>query len=223
MRLAPATSRLSRSTQAMTLPELLVSLTILVIAIAGLISVNIFGMRYDQLTNSKLGATDQSRLNFNLMMEEIRAGKNVLIGSGANTNFSAVTNGAYQRGDTIQILPTTNLNACIYYYFETNAPTNSSWLIRIASTNGGTTFTSNLVAQSITNLTSQWLTNACCFQALDYTGTNILTQSPTNYTHNYIVAALLQFYQYQYPLTRVGSNYLFNYYQIQFMATRRSP
>jgi hypothetical protein len=223
MRLDSAKSRLALASRAMTLPELLVSLTILVMAIAGLISVNIFGMRYDELTNSKLGATDQSRLNFNLMMEEIRAGKNVLIGSGSFTNFTPVTNGLAQRGDTIQILPTTNLTTYIYYYFETNAPTNSSWLIRISTTNGGTTYTSNLVAQSITNLTSLWLTNACCFQALDYTGTNILMQSPTNYTHNYVVAALVQFYQYQYPLTRVGSNYLFNYYQIQFMAARRSP
>ncbi len=212
-----------RASQAMTLPELLVSMSILVIALAGLISVNLFGMRYDELTNSKLGASDQSRLSFNLMMEEIRAAKNVLVGSGSFTNFTSVTNGSAQRGDTIQILPTTNLNTYIYYYFLTNAPRDSSWLIRISTTNGGTTYNSNVVAKNITNLTSLWLTNACCFQAMDYTGTNILMQSPTNYTHNYIVAALLQFYQYQYPLTRVGTNYLFNYYQMQFMAARRSP
>jgi hypothetical protein len=41
--------------------------------------------------------------------------------------------------------------------------------------------------------------------------------------NNYIVSTLLQFYQFQYPLTRVGPNSLYDYYQIQLQASRRSP
>jgi hypothetical protein len=33
----------------------------------------------------------------------------------------------------------------------------------------------------------------------------------------------MQFAQYQYPMTLVGSNYLFNYYQLTYSATRRNP
>jgi hypothetical protein len=46
---------------------------------------------------------------------------------------------------------------------------------------------------------------------------------PTNYNYNYVVNILMQFYQYQYPLTSVGSNYLYDYYQLTYSATRRSP
>jgi hypothetical protein len=209
---------------AMTLPEVLISMTLFIFAVAGLLSTNIFIMRYDELNNSQLGASDQSRVNFEYLEEEIRSALNVQIGTGWHTNFVPITNlGSPQIGDTIQIIPSTNATVSIYYYFQTNAPTNSSWLVRVATTNG--VYTTNLVAQNLTNMTSQWLSNACIFEAFDYTGTNIMTNDPTstNYTHNYMVAALLQFYQYQYPLTYVGTNAMFDYYQLQLMATRRTP
>ena len=222
MKLSSLRSCAVRRPAAMTLPEVLISMTLFIFAVAGLLSTNIFIMRYDELNNSQLGASDQSRVNFEYLEEEIRSALNVQIGTGWNTNFVPITNGQ-QMGDTLQIIPTTNATVNIYYYFETNAPTNSSWLVRIATTNGVNT--TNVVARNLTNMTSQWLTNACVFEAFDYTGTNIMTNDPssTNYTHNYMIAALLQFYQYQYPLTYVGTNALFDYYQLQLMATRRTP
>ena len=65
------------------------------------------------------------------------------------------------------------------------------------------------------------------FSAIAYNGTTfaILTNDPTVYsTHNYLVNVLLQFYQYQYPLTKVGtgSNYLYTYYQLELAAARRA-
>ena len=88
------------------------------------------------------------------------------------------------------------------------------------------------MAQSITNMYNALLTNSLastnplCFSAMNLNGTNwsLLTNDPTTYsTHNYVVNVLLQFYQYQYPLTMVGSNYLFDYYQIELSAARRAP
>ena len=224
MKLFPVHTGSGRRLRAMTLPEVLVSMTLFIFAVAGLLSTHIFIMRYDELNNSQLGASDQSRVNFEYLEEEIRSALNVQIGTGWNSNFVAITNlGSPQIGDTIQIIPTTNSTVNIYYYFETNAPTNSSWLVRVSTTNGVNT--TNVIAKNLTNMTSQWLTNACVFEAFDYTGTNIMTNDPasTNYTHNYMIAALLQFYQYQYPLTYVGTNALFDYYQLQLMATRRTP
>src|SRR5580698_1159576 len=131
--LLPGYNRL-RGQRAMTLPELMINVCLFSIAVLALVTVNLFGLFQDELVNSSLGASDEARVNFNQMLDEIRAGKNVQIGYGNYTNFVATTNGL-QQGDTLQIWPTTNLNFFIYYYFITNAPTNSSWLCRAAITN----------------------------------------------------------------------------------------
>ncbi|HEX3798265.1 MAG TPA: prepilin-type N-terminal cleavage/methylation domain-containing protein [Verrucomicrobiae bacterium] len=206
-----------RGTRGMTLVELMCSVAIFALLIAGLISVNLFGLRQDELVNSALGANDQSRLNFNLMLDEIRSSKDIQIGHGDYTTFVALTNGLAQQGETLQIIPSTNLTMFIYYWFDTN----NCVLWRAGVTNGS--ITTNIVAQYLTNMTSAWLTNSMTFRAMDYTGTTNLTVDPTNYNFNYVVNILMQFYQYQYPLTTVGSNYLYNYYQLTYSATRRSP
>ena len=207
----------------MTLVEMMVTSSLLVLVIAGTVSVNLFGMRQDELVGSKLGASDQARQNFNLLLDEIRSGKNVQIGTGWNTGFVPITNGP-QQGDTIQITPSTNAGVYIYYYFRTNAPTNSAWLVRVSTT--ATSSVTNIVAQSITNVTSAFMTNALMFQALAFNGTNfvVLTNDPTVYsTHNYLVNVLMQFYQFQYPMTKVGPKYLYDYYQMNLQAARRAP
>src|ERR1700761_1777192 len=98
-----------RGTRGMTLVEMMCSVAIFALLIAGLISVNLFGLRQDELVNSALGANDQSRLNFNLMLDEIRSSKNIQIGHGDYTTFTALTNGVAQQGETLQIIPSTNL------------------------------------------------------------------------------------------------------------------
>ncbi len=49
-----------RRLQAMTLAEMMTSITIFTLLFAGMMSVSLFGMRQDELTNSKLGANDQA-------------------------------------------------------------------------------------------------------------------------------------------------------------------
>src|SRR5690349_91777 len=105
-----------RATRATTLVEMMTTIGIFTLMVGALISANLYGLRQDELVCSKLGASDQSRLNFDLLLHEIRAGKNVEIGSGKDTDFAAITNGL-QAGDTIRILPSTNLGYYIYYYF----------------------------------------------------------------------------------------------------------
>ena len=222
--------------RASTLPEILINLGIFTLVITGLVSMNMFGLRQDELLNSKLGASDQARLNFNLLIDEIRSGKNVEIGSGTAASFVPITNGL-QVGDTLHIIPSTNAGCHIYYYYQTNCPTNGAWLVRVAYlvTNvagvSQTNVTTSVVAQYITNMPSPYLTNlyssnSLCFQALNLVGTNwtLLTNDPAvGGNHNYIVSTLLQFYQIQYPLTKVGSNSLYDYYQVQLQAARRAP
>jgi type II secretory pathway pseudopilin PulG len=213
MKIACIQARRLRRTAGISMPELMISLSIFGMMVAGLLAINLFGMRQDGVVNSKLGANDQSRLAFALLLSEIRSCKNLQIGSGSQTTFKPVTNGVAQQGNALQIYPlANNTNLYVRYYFDsstTNPSTNE--LHRISSTN----HEFQIVVRN--------LTNTMFFQAADYTGTNVLTQSPTNYNHNFVVNVLFQFYQFEYPLTKVGPGYYYDYYKVQFKATRRSP
>lgn len=236
--------RRRRGHQAMTLPEMMVNMCLFTIAVLALVTVNLFGQFQDELVNSALGASDEARVNFNQMLDEIRSGKNVQIGSGTWTNFVPITNGPVQ-GDTLQIIPSTNLSVYIYYYFMTNVPTNASWLMRAMVTNSltssntvisSTLISTNLMAYCLTNMNitnvglviTNLITNSMLFSAVAYNGSSfaVMTNNPysTFTSYNYVVNVLLQFYQYQYPLTKVGSgsNYLYNYYQLELAAARRA-
>jgi hypothetical protein len=217
-----------RRLRAMTLPELLVSMAVFLLLIGAFVTTHLFGLRQDELVNSGLGANDQARLNFNMILDEIRSSKTIQIGNGTYKNFVPITNGP-QQGTSLQIIPSTDLSLLVYYWFDTN----QNRLFRAGISNyivngvtNSSTVTTNVVAQYLTNRTSQWLTNSMMFRAMDYTGTNLLTTDPINmpqYNYNYTVAILFQFAQYQYPQTVVGSNSLYNYYQLTFSATRRNP
>lgn len=212
----------------MTLTEMMVNMVIFTLTLAGLLSVNFFGEQQDEYVNSELGASDNAREAFNLMLDEIRSGKNIQIGTGSYTNFTPIGNGA-QQGDTIQIMESTNVGWTNYYYFTSNTPagenpSNNYWLMRAAIS--GPTTNLNVVARNLYDVTNQWQTNTLNFSALAFNGTSwvVLTNDPTTAsTHNFIVNILLQFYEYQYPLTQVGSNDVFQYYGVNLQAERRDP
>src|SRR5580698_10628067 len=128
-------SSVAHSARAASLPEMMISMVIFGLLIMGLVSVNLFGLRENELVSSKLGANDGSRTAFDLMLNEIRGGKSVQIGTGWHTNFIPITNGP-QRGDTIQIYPSTNTAAFIYYFIDTNVyDSNYNCLVRVGITN----------------------------------------------------------------------------------------
>jgi prepilin-type N-terminal cleavage/methylation domain-containing protein len=226
MKITRNPSSLVRQAMAFSLPEMMISMVVFGLLIMGVIAVNLFGLRQDELVNCKLGANDASRNAFDLMLNEIRGARSVQIGTGWNTNFVAITNGP-QQGDTIQIVPGADAGTFIYYYMDTNSlDANYNCLVRIGATNNGitTNYITNVICAYLTNMPTQWATNGLMFQAYDYTCTNLLTVNPATISnYNYVVSFLLQFSQIQYPLTKVGSNYFFNYYQLQFQAVRRCP
>lgn len=195
-----------RSHAAFTLPELMISLSIFSMVVIGIIYVSIFGMRQDMLVNMKLGASASARRAFELLLQDIRGANTLLIGNGTVSSFTAITNGMLQQGTAIQIYPTTNYANYIRYYLDTNTTS----LMRV--TNGSTA--TSLVIDHLTN-------SAYIFQAMDAT-TNVLMQSPTNLNSHYTVRTVFQVYQFEYPTTSVGNGAYFDYYQMQFRATRRN-
>lgn len=189
-----------RSQFAVTLVELLVTMTLTTFVVGGVVYSHIMGGRLMQFAAAKLGTSDSSRKAFSKLQDEIRAATTIRIGNGTATSFTAITNGAAMQGRAIEINPTTNNNWWIRYYYVTNA----SELRRITSSNNS----SQLIAS--------YVTNAVLFSKEDYLG-NTLTADTGNSTVN----IRLQFYQLTYPMTQVGTNNFYESFQLQTRITRR--
>lgn len=204
----PARAPRSRRTQAFTVTEMMVAVSLFVFLALGVIYAMLFGMRYDQLVCSKLGASEKSRMSFDLVTGDIRSAKWWKIGNGDNTSFTACGNATNQVGNAIKLAATgdTNSAAYIVYYFDT-----SNCQLCRRSNNVATI---QIIAQSLTNVSG----NSMSFQAQKYDGS--LAQ---DWQYKYMIVATMEFCQYQYPLTRVGPGYYYNYYRIQLKAASHCP
>lgn len=189
-------------TAAHTLVELMVVMGIFSLVTLGLMSAHLFGLRQAQLVQSKLGSSELSRRVFGKITSEIRGAKRLSIGNGTQTSFTAITNGQLQRGNALQFGLTADTNAFIRYYFETN----NARLCRIATGVGDY------------SVIADYLTNGMYFCAQDSVGGDI-----TDLTYKSVIQIVLEFSRYQYPLTRVGPGYYYNYYRLQFKVTPHCP
>jgi type II secretory pathway pseudopilin PulG len=186
---------------AFTLVEVMVSMAILMMLLAGVLSAHIFGLRLFQITQSKLGANQEARQAINLLMDEIRSGKLVKIGAGDLSTFTEVSPNSVQRGSAIQIYASTNTNSFVRYFWDAG----DNRLKR--TTNGAAAL--SIVANSITN---QFI-----FSSEDFQG-NV----HTNNANNRVIAMTLQFYQIQYPIVLIGPGQFYEFYQISTRITRRA-
>lgn len=190
----------SRRLTAVTLVELLITMSLTTFVVGGVVYSHIMGGRLMQFAAAKLGASDSSRKAFGKLQDEIRAATTIQVGNGTATSFAAASNGTALQGRAIQIYPTTNNNWWIRYFYVTN----SSELRRVTSSNA----TPQLIAS--------YVTNAILFSKEDYLG-NTLTADAGNSAIN----VRLQFYQLSYPMTKVGTNNYYEYFQLQTRITRR--
>jgi hypothetical protein len=172
------------------------------LTVIGFVYCQMFGMRQDQLVNSKIGASEQARLSFNELANDIRAAKIWQIGNGDLSSFTGIPLGTNQRGNAIKLSMTTDTNKYYLYYFNTN----KRWLLRGHS--------------GSTNVTclAQHLTNTMYFQAQNYRGDN-----QTDLTHKGVINVKMEFCQYQYPLTKVGPGYYYDSYKTELRLTPYAP
>ena len=213
--LMPAGAGRGRRAQAFTLAEMMISVFIFVFMVLGVIYVWMFAMRFDELSCSKLGASDKSRMSFDMLTSDIRAAKWWKVGTGDHTSFTACGNQTNQVGNALKLSSSgdTNSPAYIIYYFDTAACT----LCRLS--NGVPTI--KIIAQSLTNsgtLGNGTTNTSMTFYAEKYDGTRAL-----DWQYKYAIVTTMEFCQYQYPLTKVGPGYYFNYYRIQIKAASHCP
>jgi hypothetical protein len=161
----------------------------------------VFGLHMLQLARSKMGASDEARAAIAKMMEEIRSAKLLRIGNGTLTDFTEVDVDTPQKGSSVQIFPTTNFNAYVRYFWDSEDK-------RLKRTTNGETYVF-IVANSISN--------SLVFAAEDYSGTIL-----TNNENNRVIAVNLQFFQLQYPSIPIGPGSIYDFYQLRTKITRRT-
>lgn len=198
----------------MTLLEMMITVGVMAVVIGGLLSANFLGLREERLMESKAGASETARRSVNQLLYDIKAAKGFDIGTMAGgTNFIAITNGTFQ-GTALKLYciaissnSVVDPTRYILYYFDTTLAANQDGTMwRLNSTNGA-------AVMMLSNLM-----NTLYFTSEDYLGR---TQSVRTYKG--VVHATLQFSQFQYPLTPVGTNGLFDYYRIECRATPHIP
>ncbi|MGO9203113.1 MAG: hypothetical protein ACLQM8_21545 [Limisphaerales bacterium] len=194
----------ARGSLGMTLVEMLVTMCIFSFVVLGLVYLQMFIMKYDQMTTSELGASEMSRMSFNDLVSDIRTSWTWAVGTGNQTNFTPVPNSSPQEGNALQLSPTQNTNNYVRYFFMTNVTPSLTNFMLCRMTNGMASY--DVIAQ---NLTNNYYTNM--FVAEDYRG-NVLT----TLRYKYVIHVTLEFCQYQYPLTKVGPGYYYDDYKMNF-------
>jgi prepilin-type N-terminal cleavage/methylation domain-containing protein len=201
--------------QAFTLVEMMVTVGIFGLVIMGVIYAQLMGLRIDQLTHSKLGASEQSRRSYDLLTIDIRSAKIWAVGNGtvsghALSGFTLLNDGSEQKGNALRLHLSTDTNKYILYFFDTNTITAGKLNVQLRRSRNGVSG-STMIAQYIqgTNL---------FFRNEDFRGTITTDQS-----YKGVISILLEFYQYQYPITRVGNGFYYDYYRTQFKLTPHVP
>jgi hypothetical protein len=177
---------------------MMITMAVFSLLVVGLVYTGMFCFRLDELANSKIGATDSARRGFDLLSGDIRSSKMWYIGTGNQSSFTPCGNATNQQGNALKMQGTTDTNSYVVYFFDTNACA----LYRY--TNGMTS--SKLIVNGLTNATGSGMS----FHAERYDGTTL-----TDLQFKYVIVTMLEFCQYQYPLTKVGPNYFYNYYRMQ--------
>lgn len=200
--MSPRISPIRRWRPAFTLTELMVTMSLVMIVMAGVIYGHIAGLKLYGLTRAKLGASDAARSALSRLLEEIRSARRVQVGMGTATSFTTIEEGNAQRGNALLLYPTLNSNQWVRYYLDPA----SARLLRVDH--------DDVRPQVI----AEYVTNYLVFAAQDYRG-NVLS----NYFNNRVIGVNLDFYQVQYPITAIGTpGAYFDFYRLTTRATRRT-
>ena len=190
-----------------TLIEMLTTMGIFGFAMSALLAAYLFGLKQDQLAQSKLGASDESRRSFERVARDIRCANNHAVGyyNVSTTNFTPIVNGTNQVGNALRIYLTATNSKCIIYYFNTNSSPGTWTLNRVHTGDAPSIIASHLQ-------------NSGTFSAENFSGTVQSTMLDKDVIH-----FTLDFCEYQYPKTLVGANYYYDRYVVDFRATPHVP
>jgi prepilin-type N-terminal cleavage/methylation domain-containing protein len=202
-----------------TLPEILIAMTIFTALIGAVVALQLFGVRIYYLAATKLTATRDGRKTINFIREQVREAKAIYIGtyssSGSSGTFSSIGYGTNQIGSGLLLFPTTNTTYGAIFFQDQNGSNLCSVLMTNATTSSdGLTFTGSINGRATNAL---FVTNSMPFQAEDYQG-NILADN----SNERIIHVTMQFCLLEYPVAGIGTNQMYDYYELHTRATRRT-
>lgn len=187
---------------AYTLPELMVTSTILVLLIGGLLSVHLLALRLDRIGRAKLGATDDARRSLGILENEVRSAGRIEVGNGDAFSFTPAAPGQLQQGNALQIYPEKTLtNRFVRYFVEED----TQRLLRLDSREG------------VVRTMASYITNRLVFTAEDFAG-NV----QTNPYNNRVIGLTLYFSRLLFPSMAVGPGSMYDAYQVRTRITRRA-
>jgi hypothetical protein len=205
----------ARQSQGMTLVEVLISTSLMMTCvIGGLLAANMMGLRYERLLESKAGASDSARRNITQLKNDIYGAKGWQIGSWDGSTFTPVALGANQQAPALIIYPLivnsnqiVDLSQFTLYYFDSSDIANNNGCLWYKNTISGDNriIVSNLIAPLF-------------FTAESFDGS---TQTVRQFKA--VIHSTFQYSQFQYPLTQVNSNTIFNSYRMDVRATPHLP
>lgn len=187
---------------AMTLPEVMVTMAISSLCLAGFLTLHIFSIRMNHITAVKLGASDQARDVISRLIADIRQSGNVKVGQGSATTFVEPGTNQPLRGNAVMIYPNkTNTNVWVRYYWDSADAT----VKRVTSSNA----TPQVLVEGVTN---QYV-----FAIERFTG-----QVLTNSNDKRVVGVTLQYNKLVFPSAAIGGGGLFDFYQVRTKIARRT-
>jgi hypothetical protein len=195
-------------------------MTIFTAVIGAVVALQLFGVRIYYLAATKLTATRDGRQTINFIREQVREAKTIYIGGFTNSGsssqiFSSVGDGTNETGSALLIFPTTNTTyGTIFYKDQVASNLCSVSYTGVTNSANGLSFT-GAIQNLVTN--TQFVTNYYVFQAEDYQG-NVLS----NNNNNRIIHVTLQFCALEYPVAGIGTNQMYDYYELHTRATRRT-
>ena len=181
-----------------TLTEIMTAMAIFSLVIVSLVSSHLIGVKMYTITSAKLEASQSARGALNQMRDEIRSGKILYVGTGSGSSFTLPAANALERGNALQIYPTTSTNTFVRYYLD------SSDRMLKRKESGSTNI----------EVVAMYITNQMPFQVEDYAG-NVLTNSQ----NNRVVRMTLEINQWEFA---TGTNAYCDYYRVQTKIARRA-
>jgi type II secretory pathway pseudopilin PulG len=212
---------------AFTLAEMLIAMGVFSMVIGGMIATQLFGLRVYTLAATKLSATAGCRKALNQVRDQVREAKTLNVGICSSTpgsfNSLGLTNN--QVGNALMVYPTTNLSVYSIFYLDTTATTNCRLLQYTVASNAA-----NTSLNTYTNVLASFITNQDIFTAQDWAGNTLTNENEVDNTlqsipNRLVILMKLQFYQWEYPIAKVGASNVWNaydYYQLRTKITRRA-
>ena len=165
-----------------TIAELLIALSIFLVCVLGLVSLQVLGLQMNAIAASKMKSTASGLKTLNAVRNQVLGANSVQVGNGDNNSFTATGT----IGNALQVYPTTNSSNYLRFYLSTDDNT----LYELNNSNSAVT----AIAPNVTN--------ESVFQTVDFQG-----NTSSSSREHYSIRMTLQFSQLDYKVPKSTREY----------------